>query len=82
MICPAFDGAVRARHLEDGARPVRDGFVYSSDANPETLDAKGLMELLGRTWESRARSDLEASARGTPEIEGPKASPASARAGR
>ena len=46
VILPSADGARRAMYLEEGARPVLDGFSYASDRNPEVLDARGLQDLL------------------------------------
>jgi UDP-N-acetylglucosamine 4,6-dehydratase len=34
--------------LHRGATPVADGFSYSSDTNPEKLDARGLQTLLAK----------------------------------
>ena len=33
-------------YLHRGGKPVTDGFSYSSDSNPEKLDARGLQTLL------------------------------------
>ncbi|MCC5995754.1 MAG: UDP-N-acetylglucosamine 4,6-dehydratase (inverting) [Oceanicaulis sp.] len=38
---------VRRRWEEAGAAPVRDGWSYASDTNPEQLDIPGLQALLG-----------------------------------
>jgi len=47
-ICPPFP-RWRSEHLAaSGAHPVADGFRYSSDANADWLDARGLLELIGR----------------------------------
>ncbi|MGZ8370299.1 MAG: UDP-N-acetylglucosamine 4,6-dehydratase (inverting) [Caulobacteraceae bacterium] len=35
-----------AAYVEDGGRPLADGFCYSSNRNPEALDARGLQHLL------------------------------------
>jgi UDP-N-acetylglucosamine 4,6-dehydratase len=50
VICPPIpEGEWTAHHLEAlGARPVREGLVYSSDRNPQRLDKLGLMRLTGR----------------------------------
>jgi UDP-N-acetylglucosamine 4,6-dehydratase len=68
IICPAFEGGVREKHLAEGAVPVPEGFVYSSDANPESLDARGLIEFLGRTWTGAAEG--ADAARAAPEMPG------------
>ena len=36
----------RDAYLRRGGQPVADGFSYSSDTNPEQLDARGLQTLL------------------------------------
>lgn len=46
-ILPAFDGELRARYLADGAKACPEDFAYSSDNNPERLDARSLQALLG-----------------------------------
>lgn len=46
-ILPAFDGELRARYLAEGARACAEDFAYSSDNNPEKLDARSLQALLG-----------------------------------
>ena len=46
VILPGGDGRRRAEYLDDGARPMADGFSYASDRNPEHLDARGLQALL------------------------------------
>ncbi|MBI1210939.1 MAG: UDP-N-acetylglucosamine 4,6-dehydratase (inverting) [Alphaproteobacteria bacterium] len=46
IILPSFFAVQRERYLSQGARPVREGFAYSSDANPERLDARGLQAML------------------------------------
>jgi UDP-N-acetylglucosamine 4,6-dehydratase len=46
VIEPAFVEYVRRPFHTDLGRPVADGFVYSSETNPERLDAAGLMALL------------------------------------
>jgi UDP-N-acetylglucosamine 4,6-dehydratase len=46
VILPSMDGARRALYLEEGARPMIDGFSYTSDKNPEPMDARGLLSLL------------------------------------
>jgi UDP-N-acetylglucosamine 4,6-dehydratase/5-epimerase len=48
VICPP-SSQWRSKHLvERGARPVADGFRYSSDANSEWLDTQSLLDLIGR----------------------------------
>jgi UDP-N-acetylglucosamine 4,6-dehydratase len=46
VILPAYLPASRAAYLDLGAKPVADGFAYSSDANEERLDARGLQVML------------------------------------
>lgn len=46
VILQGFAHAAREAYLHRGARPVADGFCYSSDTNPEQLDARGLQALL------------------------------------
>ncbi|MEO1039631.1 MAG: UDP-N-acetylglucosamine 4,6-dehydratase (inverting) [Pseudomonadota bacterium] len=46
VILPSGPARVRDQWLEAGARPVPDGFAYTSDANPERLDARSLHALL------------------------------------
>jgi UDP-N-acetylglucosamine 4,6-dehydratase len=48
VICPPIQGWQRT-HLDGaGAKPVEEGFRYSSDLNPEWLDGTALMSLIGR----------------------------------
>jgi len=46
VILASFAIASREAYLNRGARPVPEGFSYSSDSNPEKLDARGLQTLL------------------------------------
>jgi UDP-N-acetylglucosamine 4,6-dehydratase len=46
VILPGYAAARRSSWLDKGATPVADGFSYSSDRNPERLDARGLQSLL------------------------------------
>ncbi|CAN5248298.1 UDP-N-acetylglucosamine 4,6-dehydratase (inverting) [soil metagenome] len=46
VILPAHADARRKLWLSKGAEPVVEGFSYSSDRNPERLDARGLQALL------------------------------------
>src|SRR5579871_1500723 len=46
VILASFATAARQAYLARGARPVPEGFSYSSDRNPETLDVRGLQTLL------------------------------------
>ena len=47
-ICPGI-ADWRDDHLRKlGARPVEDGFRYSSDGNKEWLDAKSLADIINR----------------------------------
>src|ERR1700743_2646555 len=46
VILQSFADAARDAYLHRGGKPVADGFSYSSDTNPEMLDARGLQTLL------------------------------------
>ena len=46
-ILPAYGAKLMARYLGDGAHLVPDGFAYTSDNNPEQLDAAALRRLIG-----------------------------------
>jgi UDP-N-acetylglucosamine 4,6-dehydratase len=46
VILQSFANAARDAYLHRGGKPVPDGFSYSSDTNPEQLDARGLQLLL------------------------------------
>ncbi len=46
IILPAHDAALRRKWLESDARPAPEDFAYSSDANPERLDARALQDML------------------------------------
>jgi UDP-N-acetylglucosamine 4,6-dehydratase len=46
VILASFAQSAREAYLHRGARPVPEGFSYSSDTNPEALDARGLQLLL------------------------------------
>ena len=46
VILPSLHGPRREAYIREGARAVEDGFSYSSDRNPEHLDARGLQALL------------------------------------
>lgn len=46
VILTGFAEASREAYLRRGAHPVPEGFAYSSDRNPEHLDARGLQQLL------------------------------------
>ncbi len=46
VILASFASGSREAYLNSGARPVEEGFSYSSDSNPEQLDARGLQQLL------------------------------------
>ncbi|MEI9997287.1 MAG: UDP-N-acetylglucosamine 4,6-dehydratase (inverting) [Rhizomicrobium sp.] len=46
VILASFATAAREAYLARGAVPVPEGFSYSSDTNPEALDARGLQTLL------------------------------------
>jgi UDP-N-acetylglucosamine 4,6-dehydratase len=46
VILPSYFAGPRNAYVERGAKPVREGFAYSSDANPERLDARVLQNML------------------------------------
>ncbi len=46
VILQSFANAARDAYLHRGAQPVPEGFSYSSDSNPERLDARGLQTML------------------------------------
>lgn len=50
VIIPAYLPATREAFLARGARPVPDGFAYSSDSNQERLDARGLQTMLNDSF--------------------------------
>ncbi|HVV64488.1 MAG TPA: UDP-N-acetylglucosamine 4,6-dehydratase (inverting) [Rhizomicrobium sp.] len=50
VILASFAAAAREAYLNRGARPVAEGFAYSSDSNPERLDARGLQDLLAQAY--------------------------------
>jgi UDP-N-acetylglucosamine 4,6-dehydratase len=50
VIIPAYLPASRDSYLQRGAKPVAEGFAYSSDANEERLDARGLQAMLSDSF--------------------------------
>jgi UDP-N-acetylglucosamine 4,6-dehydratase len=50
VILASFAAAAREAYLHRGAKPVSEGFAYSSDSNPEQLDARGLQTLLAQAF--------------------------------
>jgi UDP-N-acetylglucosamine 4,6-dehydratase len=50
VILQSFANAARDAYLHRGGKPVADGFSYSSDKNPEQLDARGLQTLLAMAY--------------------------------
>jgi len=46
VILQGFASDARELYMHRGGRPVPEGFSYSSDSNPEQLDARGLQTLL------------------------------------
>jgi len=50
VILASFAAAAREAYIHRGARPVEEGFSYSSDNNPEQLDARGLQSLLAQAY--------------------------------
>ena len=49
VILPSHDLSRRDAWLEQGARSLPEGFSYTSDRNPERLDARGLQALLAQS---------------------------------
>jgi UDP-N-acetylglucosamine 4,6-dehydratase len=50
VILASFAAAAREAYLNRGAKPVAEGFAYSSDCNPEALDVRGLQTLLAQSF--------------------------------
>jgi len=50
VILASFAAAAREAYLHRGAKPVTEGFAYSSDSNPEHLDVHGLQLLLAQAF--------------------------------
>jgi UDP-N-acetylglucosamine 4,6-dehydratase/5-epimerase len=50
VILASFAAAAREAYLNRGGKPVAEGFQYSSDTNPEQLDARGLQSLLAQSF--------------------------------
>ena len=50
VILASFAHAAREAYLHRGARPVAEGFSYSSDTNPERMDVRGLQALLAMAY--------------------------------
>ncbi len=50
VILASFAAAAREAYLNRGAKPVAEGFAYSSDTNPEQLDVRGLQMLLKQAF--------------------------------
>ena len=50
VILQSFATAMRDAYMHRGAKPVAEGFSYSSDTNPEQLDAHGLQNLLQMSY--------------------------------
>jgi UDP-N-acetylglucosamine 4,6-dehydratase len=50
VILASFAVAARDAYLNRGGKPVEEGFQYSSDTNPERLDARGLQALLAQAF--------------------------------
>jgi UDP-N-acetylglucosamine 4,6-dehydratase len=50
IILASFAASVREAYINRGAKPVAEGFQYSSDTNPELLGVRGLQELLARAF--------------------------------
>jgi len=50
VILPSSAGKTREAYIHRGAKAVPEDFAYSSDANPERLDARGLQMLLAQAF--------------------------------
>jgi UDP-N-acetylglucosamine 4,6-dehydratase/5-epimerase len=50
VILPSFFPVQREAYIAQGAKPVRENFAYSSDANPERLDARTLQHMLADAY--------------------------------
>jgi UDP-N-acetylglucosamine 4,6-dehydratase len=50
IILASFAEAARSAYINRGAKPVEEDFQYSSDSNPEKLDARGLQDLLAQAY--------------------------------
>jgi UDP-N-acetylglucosamine 4,6-dehydratase len=50
IILASFAAAAREAYLHRGGMPVREGFEYSSDSNPELIGARGLQALLAKAY--------------------------------
>jgi len=50
VILASFAAAAREAYLNRGAKAVAEGFAYSSDSNPEKMDARGLQVLLAQAF--------------------------------
>jgi UDP-N-acetylglucosamine 4,6-dehydratase len=50
VILASFAATAREAYINRGAKPVAEGFQYSSDTNPELLGVRGLQDLLARAY--------------------------------
>ncbi len=50
VILPAGDSRRRDHYLTQGGKTLSDGFSYSSNTNPERLDARALQSFLHETF--------------------------------
>ena len=50
VILASFAAAAREAYINRGAKAVAEGFAYSSDNNPERMDARGLQMLLAQAF--------------------------------
>lgn len=50
VILPAGDAKRREHYLSEGGKSLSDGFSYSSNTNPERLDARALQSFLHETF--------------------------------
>lgn len=50
VILPSFFPIQRDAYIAEGAKPVRENFAYSSDANPERMHARALQTMLADAY--------------------------------
>ena len=50
IILASFAAAAREAYLNRGAKPVAEGFQYSSDTNPEQLGVRGLQAMIAQAF--------------------------------
>ncbi|MET0547293.1 MAG: polysaccharide biosynthesis protein [Caulobacterales bacterium] len=50
VILPSADAIRRQHYLDNGGKALSDGFCYSSNTNPERLDARALQNFLQESF--------------------------------